>query len=173
MSSPGPTEPPEDPGEGVPLLLLLLALVVVVLALIIGVQVFRVVAGLIAPADAPLPAQVTEIEHENLAYGTDQWRYTTPLNPCEVVAFYEEEGSTCTVREGLCEDTQYISPSFSVERAASCTGLGSFSVFGVRWDVVIGTTYSGGEDATYFDLLRETLWSGPPPPATSTPPPAR
>ncbi len=158
-------------GWSPPLWVILLALAVLVFAVFVGVGVFRALSGLIFPPSPPLPDSVTAVEHENLAHGRDLWRYESALNPCELVAFYEQQNSTCTLSvPSTCDGTTYNSLDYSVESFATCTGQGTYSIYGLRWELTVDVAWSREGETTYFDLMRETLWSGPPPVATSTPP---
>ena len=162
----------QDEGRGGPPLWVIgLAVVAIVIALVIGLQVFRALYGLVFPPDPPLPDEITELSHNNKGHGYDEWSYASPLNACELTTFYIEQGSNCVITEGMCTDDRYQSPGYSLESAATCYGTATYSVFGLRWEVIISTKWSQDGDSTTFELERETLWAGPAPIATSTLPP--
>ncbi|GAB4508507.1 MAG: hypothetical protein OHK0046_01160 [Anaerolineae bacterium] len=149
--------------------MILVALVVgVVLSLVFGLQLFRVVSGLVFPPEPPTPPGLTLSVHENLDHGVDEWVYSSAaLSPCEIVAFYEGENSLCTTT--WCDGGAFNSPGYALEEVAVCIGTDTFSIFGLRWEAVIYTRYISGEEVTYVDVRRDVLWSGPAPAATTSP----
>lgn len=180
MSTSGPTDTQPVPdsesqvesrGCSPPLWLILVALVVLVFSLIFGVQLFGVLVGFVFPPGPPLPADVAEVEHENIGHGVDRWLYEAALDPCQLISFYEDAGSVCIYADNLCgADGEYVSSGFRRDEAATCTGQDTFSIFGLLWDVEISTLFRAGEEITRFEITRLALWGGPPL-ATSTPQP--
>lgn len=153
-----------------PLWLILLAFGVVVLAVVIGLQVFGVLYGLLFPPDAPRPDDVVRLAHETIDTQVYEWRYETGLDPCALIAFYEAEGSTCSVVSGACQAGRYVPPLYEVDAFAHCEGVQTFSVFALRWRVTIEPVYRAAPEGSTFTLLSEVLWGGAPRP-TSTPSP--
>ncbi len=149
-------------------------LIVLVIASFIAVRVFGVLAAMIFMEDAPLPNNSAETLHNNLGYGADFWTYTSSLNPCEIMAFYEANDSHCVVIEPLCSGDRFNNPGYALDEVASCIGTDEVSIFGVRWEVKIYTVFADRDnrEQTTFDLRRDMLWTGPAPEATSTPPPS-
>lgn len=137
------------------LLLIGLAVATVIVALVIALELFGIVGGLVFMADAPLPDDAQEVSHRNLAYGADEWLYRTRLTVDELVDFYESHGAMCR------EERAVIGP----ESHMICVGIDEVSVFGVRWEMQVERF----QQVTTFDLRREMLWSGPAPQATTAP----
>jgi hypothetical protein len=162
-------DPPESHGCRPPLWAIIGLLIIMVGALFLGIQLFRVLFGLVFPEDPPIPPNAVETSHESVYYGVDDWRYETELNPCELARFYEDEGAVCVIQEGLCADESYHSPGYTIESVATCSGRKNFAGFGMLYDLTIGIhSRRGADEQTYFNIRRETLWGGPPRP-TSTP----
>jgi len=167
------TDPPTDSderGRSVPIWLIGVAVAALVVAIVVAVPIFRALSGLVFPADPPLPPDVTELAHDNIAHGYDRWRYETDQNVCEVATFYEAAGGTCTTADGMCVDGQYNSLGYGIEDIATCYGTDTFSIFGLRWELTMDIIDRREGEFTAFELERETLWAGPAPVATSTPP---
>lgn len=140
-------------------LYLLLAAMGLLVAAYIGVQLFVIVYGLVFPPDAPVPDGSTLIEHENFAYGVDEWLYGTQVNPCDVVTFYLESDANCRVSPGQCGIGITDPVGQSVQNVATCSGNTSFSIFDMGWEVTIAAGYRTG-DPTRFRLRREVFWIG-------------
>ena len=139
-----------------------------VLALFIVTQVAGVFYAIIFPAPPPLPAEVTQLSHESNGHGVDEWLYGTDVDPCDILAYYQDRSNSCRVSDGVCGSNP-IDVNAPGQHVARCSGMTSFSIFGMRWSVNIATGYtseSGGR--TQFQLQREVLWSGGAIP-TSTP----
>ena len=152
-----------------PLWLIVLGLVALVGAVFVGVPVLRALSGLVFPADPPLPPNVTEISHDNIAHGYDRWRYTTDQTVCDVAEFYIDAGGICTTPAGMCVDGDYNSLGYGIENIATCYGTGEFSIFGLRWELTMDIIRTRDGEFTEFEIEREALWSGPAPIATSIP----
>ncbi|MFW5691107.1 MAG: hypothetical protein ACOCXZ_01290 [Chloroflexota bacterium] len=165
-------QPPQVDGEPEgcrpPLWLILVALGLLVLASITGVYVFNALYGLVFQPEAPRPRALVELAHEEIARGVDRWQYEVPLNPCEVVQFYEARGSTCTVSEGVCAGERYTAPVYEIDAVATCTGVQPFSIYALRWVVTVDPIYAPDPVSSTFSLFSEVLWGGPPR-ATATP----
>lgn len=150
------TSPPRRRG----LLPLLAAVVLVGIALFVASQFIGVLYALVFPANAPVPQNVTELEHTSEAYGVDQWLYSTSEDACVMVRFFENNGGVCNVAPGMCSggfiSTGPFSPATNV---AQCSGDVMFSIFAMRWRSNIATGYRDGEP-TRFQLGREVYWTG-------------
>lgn len=145
-----------------PLWVILLAGVVVILSAYVGLQIFGVLWGIVFPPDAPRPDDVVELTHTGGDYGYDEWAYESALNPCELIAFYEAEGSTCTINAGSCDGMTYIHPVYEEPNFAICTGMEEFSIFALQWEVTLDVLYIENPSFSRFTLVSEVLWSGAP-----------
>jgi hypothetical protein len=142
------------------LLTLVAGMVLIALSVFAGIQVIGVLYGIIFPAEPPLPQSITQLEHSSEAYGVDEWVYSTPIDACEIVRFYDSWGR-CVFAPGMCrgrfkQDEIIITQGDNV---AQCTGEINFSIFAMRWRSIIATGYKNG-DATRFRLSREVFWTG-------------
>jgi len=166
----------DDSGWAPPLWLIGVAVVALVGAVVVGIPIFQALYTLVFPPEPPLPDGVIELEAENLGHGYDRWLYQSTLNVCEVAAFYEESGSRCFTPPGMCVDGEYNRVGYPVEFTPTCVGADTYSAFGVRWELTMDSVWTptnpDAQDGTVFSLERETLWSGPSPVSTSTPPPS-
>lgn len=159
--------PTQDAAEGTSpprrrrgLLPLLVAVVLVGIALFAASQFIGVLYGLVFPAKAPVPSNVTELEYSSEAYGVDQWLYSTSEDACVLVRFFENNGGVCNVSPDICSGGFIGSGPFSPStNVAQCTGDVTFSIFAMRWRSNIATGYSDG-DPTRFQLGREVYWTG-------------
>lgn len=179
MNRPGsPDTPPEQldeaesrlGGRRPPLHIILLGVLALALAVFIATQVLGILYAIVLPPPPPLPDAVTVISHTNTAYGVDEWLYSTISAPCQVVIFYEEQGSTCRTAPGWCALTDQPQPDESVnfggvynQHVALCSGASKFSIFAMSWDVAISTG-SGPDELTNFRIAREIYWTGGVPP---------
>jgi len=151
-------------------LMLVLLVFILLLSVYIGIQLFGVLFGMIFPPDAPVPSDVVELSHDNLAYGVDDWLYGTTQNGCEVVQFYIEQDGVCDVPPGVCGTGAFFSPNGASQNLGSCYADVEFSIFTMRWNVEIATGY-GGDSLTKFRLKREIFWIGTPPSESAVPTP--
>lgn len=147
---------------------IVLAVLAVALAVFIGSQVIGVLFAIVFPADAPLPENVVELEHESASYGVDEWYYSTATDACAIVRFYEANGGECRVAPGLC-NSGFVEGGFLTEgqNVAQCEGQVEFSLFAMEWYANIATGY-GEDQPTRFRLEREVFWGGQVPPAFPT-----
>jgi hypothetical protein len=146
-----------------PLWLIIIALGMVVVTAVFGVRLFGVVWGLVFPPDAPRPDAIVELAHKSLANGVDEWRYQTPLSPCEVIAFYTDAGGACALTSTYCaDDGPFTPPVYEQPYLAECTHVEPFSIFALRWLVTVDTTYNPRPQTTTFTLFSEVLWDGMP-----------
>lgn len=138
---------------------LLLAAVGLVAAAYVGVQLFGIIYGLIFPPEAPVPSDALLIEHENFAYGVDEWLYGTQTTACDLVTFYLENGANCRLTPGQC-GTGVTSPlGQTIQNVATCRGRETFSIFEMAWETTIAAGYRTG-DPTRFRVRREVFWIG-------------
>ncbi len=141
-----------------PWLTIVVGVVAILFAIYIGTNVIGVLYSILFPASAPLPANVTEVEHENLAYGVDEWVYATHTEACDVVQFYIDQGGQCRIPPGTCSEQRItFTPGQNV---GQCTGEVYFSIFAMRWDVTIAGGYRDDIGQTRFRLSREIFWGG-------------
>ena len=136
----------------------LLAIVLIV-AGIIGFQLLGILYGLIFPPDAPLPDDVFEMSHENLAYGSDRWLYGTNIDGCALVEFYVANDGECVVTPTACVGGEFGTTSPNQQTIATCEGEKEFSIFALRWSVTIGAGYAT-EPITRFNVEQDVLWFG-------------
>lgn len=159
-SEPTPTVQSEKPDRARGGLLPILAAVVLfAIALFIASQIVGVLYGMVFPAQAPLPANTTQLEHKNEAYGVDEWFYSSPDDACAVTRYYQQNGGFCIFAPGVCESgftRVEINPGDNVAR---CSGDVYFSIFAMRWHANIAAGYTNG-DPTRFRLSREVFWTG-------------
>lgn len=148
-----------------PLLFVLLAGVVIV-SLIIGIQAFGILYSIVFPPLPPLPNNVTEVRHDNIAYGVDDWLYHSSSDACDIVQFYEDAGGTCRVVANQCVNGEAVtsSTSRSSQQVAFCTGDVTFSLFAYRWEANIAASSRYDDTQAEFNLLREVFWTGAVPP---------
>lgn len=153
---------PANSGCRPPLWLILLSLVAVLAALVFGIQLIGVVAGLIFLPDVPLPDGANQNAHDNQAYGVDEWQYELPGDPCAAVTFFASEGADCIGQDDYCPDGVYDPPSYETEQIAECVHSGDHSIFGYRWRVSILPRYEPNPESTTVTAMREMLWGGAP-----------
>lgn len=170
---------PEAEDENVPiprwqtLPFLIVIAVALGVAAIVGFQLISILYAIIFLPDAPLPPDVTEIEHENFTYGSDRWVYGSSMDGCLLIDFYVNSDGTCVVAPGVCGGNGFATSSLNAQQVGTCDGEQAFSIFGMRWQVSISSGYSV-EPITRFELTRDVLWFGlpsedNPPEQTATP----
>ena len=160
---------PLPPTRRVPVQIIILGLIAIVFAVVIGSQVIGVLYAIFFPPTAPVPDQVTLVSHDSKDYGTDDWLYTSnKLSACDVVHFYESKDSQCRIAPTWCTDENSIqSPAGSSsigQNVARCVATQNFSIFALRWEVVIATGSTSAE-TSQFRLNREIFWTGAVPPS--------
>lgn len=167
VAEPVSPPPPADDGSGKLRQRLMLVVIGLILVggLVVGVQLFRVVYGLVFPEEPPLPDAVTEVRHSNIAYGVDEWLYTTQQDACAVTQYYIESGGTCVLVPGMCSPNGFDPQYRSQQHVSDCSGVVEFSIFEMRWEATISGGYSSG-DPTRFILRREVFWIGSAPRST-------
>ncbi len=153
----------------VPARIIILGMVAVVFAVVVGSQVIGVLYAIFFPPAAPIPDQVTLVSHASKDYGTDDWLYSSDkLSACDVVRYYEAKDGQCRVAPLACaEDGSTHTSSGSNakgQNVARCTANQNFSIFALRWEVVIATG-STAEETSQFRLNREIFWTGAVPPS--------
>ncbi|MBI5669184.1 MAG: hypothetical protein HZC41_14360 [Chloroflexi bacterium] len=148
----------------IPWQVLLLGLAGLALALLVGSQVIGVLYSIVAPPLPPLPEGVALLEHTGADYGVDEWLYGTPQSACDVVRFYENNGADCRLSNGGCSGMRAgETPSTEPQSVAQCEGEKRFSIFAMRWNVIVATGYQQN-GPTHFRLTREVFWTGDIPP---------
>lgn len=154
-------------GRRVPVKVIVMGLIAIVFAIVTGSQVIGVLYAIFFPPAAPLPDKVTLVSHTSKDYGTDDWLYTSSQTACDVVRFYESKEAECRVAPVWCADetSQITSDGSSTggQNVARCIGTQNFSIFALRWEVVIATG-SSKDQLTQFRLNREIFWTGAVPP---------
>ncbi len=133
--------------------------IVLIVAAVIGIQLLTIIYALIFPPDAPLPDDVVEISHENLAYGVDKWLYGTSIDGCALVEFYVTNGGDCVVAPGVCGTSGFENVSPGQQSIATCDGQIEFSIFSMHWSTNIASGYSI-EPITRFNVEQEISWFG-------------
>ena len=152
----------------VPARIIVLGLIAIVFAVVIGSQVIGVLYAIFFPPAAPIPDQVTLVSHNSKDYGTDDWLYSSnKLSACDVVHYYESKEGQCRIAPTWCTDTNSVQTptgSSSVgQNVARCVATQNFSIFALRWEVVIATGATPNE-TSQFRLNREIFWTGAVPP---------
>jgi hypothetical protein len=149
-----------------PLKLIIILIIALVLALIIGTQIIGVFYSIFFPPNPPLIGNTQLVSHRSEDYGVDTWHYSAAVSPCEVVDYYESNGSTCSLAPYWCAGSDAgnrRSGNFANEHVAECIGTQYFSIFAMRWIVNIAAGSAPDLD-TQFRLDREVFWSGVVPP---------
>jgi hypothetical protein len=161
-----PEGEPEATGFRLPLKLVIILIVALVLALIISTQIIGVFYSILFPPNPPLFGNVQLVSHRSPDYGVDTWHYTAAVNPCEVVSYYESNGSTCSLAPYWCTgsvEADRPSANLTNDYVAECIGTQYFSIFAMRWIVNIAAGNNPDSEAQ-FRLDREVFWSGVVPP---------
>ncbi len=164
-------QPPDDGSSRTtqrPWLTVLLGILALVLAVFVGTQVIGVLYAIVFPANAPLPPDITESRHENLAYGVDEWVYITDTAVCDIMAFYQEQADDCLINSIFCDGANPEIPPPG-QHIGRCSAEVEFSIFAMRWEVNVST--GDTRENTQFLLEREVFWTGavPPPPDLPAP----
>lgn len=143
-----------------------LALGLALLLIVVGAQAAAILYALVAPPEPPLPPGAVQLSHSSEAHGLDHWSYSAAENACETVRYYEAVAQRCSVEPIWCFDSSELAPPIGGggQRVAACTADVPFSLFLMRWNVVI----EGGYDPaapTRLQVSREISWTGALPPA--------
>ncbi len=162
--------PPDDSSSTTrrPWLIVLLGILALLLAVFVATQVIGVLYAIVFPANAPLPPDITESSHKNLAYGVDEWIYITDAEVCDIMAFYQEQADDCLINSIFCGDENPEIP-MPGQHIGRCSGEVEFSIFAMRWEVIIST--GDTRENTQFLLAREVFWTGAVPPPMDLPAP--
>ncbi|MEP7291202.1 MAG: hypothetical protein ABI835_05435 [Chloroflexota bacterium] len=154
-------ESPQEPGgRRISLLALVLLIAVVGLAAYIGANVLGVLFAVISPPMPPMPLNLTETRHENVAYGVDHWRYTSTENACTLVKYLEENGGECEYAPMQCIEPPEQSTSVAMATegiVGRCGGRIDFSIFTMTW---FGLVIRESETEVQLQLDREVYWMG-------------
>lgn len=157
---------PSSEKRGVPLHVILLGAVALVLAVIIGSQVMGVLYAIFFPPAVPLPEQVTLQNHTTADYGVDDWLYSSSMPACDIVAFYIANDAQCRVAPLWCTsegDVTASIPSARNQNIARCETTQTFSIFALRYEVIVATGATADE-VSQFRVNREIYWTGAVPP---------
>lgn len=152
--------------RSVPIRIIILGAVVVVFGLVIGSQVIGVLYAIFFPPAAPLPEQITLISHTSADYGTDDWLYSSTIEACDIVRFYQENNAQCRIAPLWCNAEDQSSAAIPSERNQNigrCEATQTFSIFALRYEVVVATG-STRDEVSQFRLNREIYWTGAVPP---------
>ncbi len=154
-----------------PPFLLIALLVAFGLSLVVGLNILRVLYGVIAPPLPPLPDQVAEVSHESEAYGADIWSYTAADDPCVVAAYYEAQGGTCDLTPMQCSQPG-SAPQTELAQSvvARCHGSVAFSIFNMQWWALVVRNNDTPQTPTTLNLEREVFWIGTGPRAATPAP---
>lgn len=155
------TSPEESSGRlSLPCLIMtLIAAVLLVFAVLFATRIFGVLYGIVFPANPPLPTGLVRLEHNNLAYGVDEWVYGTEQDGCEILDYYQRNGGTCSIAPGICGPSGFQRSGFSSQNIGACTGTEEFSIFAMRWEMNVTSGYRS-PPTTRFSLRREVFWTG-------------
>ncbi|MDZ4671218.1 MAG: hypothetical protein SH821_10135 [Phototrophicales bacterium] len=154
--------------EGVfPLWLVMILGIGVVACAIFSIPIFGSLYGIVFPPAPPLPDFSSQTEKTVIDHGVEETRYTSSLNPCQVVQFYINEGGVCEVLWDVCIGDQFTTRNRSFIPFGMCTGTTSAGAFGIRWTVDIDLLYP--PDQTVFVVSHEVLWGGMPRPTSTIP----
>ncbi len=142
----------------IPFLGLALLVGVVALAGYIGVNVLTVLFAVVSPPLPPMPANLVEISHENVAYGVDRWRYTSTEDACSLVKFLEDNSGVCVYAPLQCATNPEQTNRFAADGlVARCDGSIDFSIFTMNW---FGLVVKNSDSQSRLDLDREVFWLG-------------
>ena len=163
---------PEDADQAQrPPFLLIALLIAFGLALIVGLNILRVLYGVIAPPLPPVPDRVTQISHESEAYGADIWSYTAVDDPCADATFYEAQGGTCEYTPLQCSEPGSAPFSeLAQSTVARCHGNVAFSIFNMQWWALVLRNNDTPNTPTTINLEREVFWIGTGPRAATPAP---
>jgi len=134
---------------------LLVGIVVLIVSLIVGVQVFSVLYGLILPPLPPIPADSRQIQHDNPLYGQDEWLYGVDQSACDVVRFYAEQHA-CALPT-ICTSGANVPIGYDL---ATCSQTMDFSVFSLAWQADIQPASPPG--TTAITVSRQIYWNNRP-----------
>lgn len=155
-------------GRRVPTKIIVMGLIAIVFAVVIGSQVIGILYAIFFPPAPPIPDQVTLVSHSSKDYGVDDWFYTSNQQACDVLHYYESKEGQCRVAPIACGTSETPSAAKDVngvgQNVARCIGTQNFSIFALRWEVVIATGAASSNE-TEFRLNREIYWTGAVPPS--------
>lgn len=164
QAPPNPEQPAADvrPGilAGIPLwAAVLLAIAALVFAAIVIAQVASPLAGLLSPADPPVFAPATLIEHRNMGNGVDEWIYATEASGCQVYEWYQERADLCRPSPLLnCQTDETDPGQVGQYHIGYCQGSEPFGGFASDWEIYIADGYNEDGMRTRFNLAREVDW---------------
>ncbi len=150
----------------VPIRIIVMGIIAIVFAVVIGSQVIGILYAIFFPPAAPIPDEVTLVSHTSKDYGVDDWLYSSSKPACDIVRFYVENDGECRITPTWCGDANSSPQPDTTNRGqnvARCEATQNFSIFALRWEVVIATG-SNADEASQFRLNREIFWTGAVPP---------
>jgi hypothetical protein len=152
----------------VPIKIIVMGLIAIVFAVVIGSQVISILYAIFFPPAPPVPDQSTLVSHSSKDYGVDDWYYSSKQSACDVYHYYESQDGQCRVAPIACDANETQSATKDVngvgQNVARCVGTQNFSIFALRWEVVIATGAASSLE-TEFRLNREIYWTGAVPPS--------
>jgi hypothetical protein len=127
----------------------------------IGPGLIGMLWGIIAPPEPPVPPGVRLLDYRNEAYGVDTWTYGTDQDVCDLVAFYQDQGGTCTIVPPRCHPAPDSIIPRSDEWIASCSGEQAFTAFTMHWrfDVPLRSGLTN-QVRMRFEVSRRIFWAG-------------
>ena len=158
-----------QPSRSVPMKIIVLGLIAIVFAVVVGSQVIGIFYAIFFPPAAPIPDQVMLVSHNSTDYGTDDWLYTSDkLSSCDVLHYYQAQDGQCRVAPTWCGDSgsneAATGSNSRGQNVARCVATKNFSIFALRWEVIIATGATSNE-TSQFRLNREIFWTGAVPPS--------
>lgn len=148
---PDPTAP-KDKRPIVPVWVAIAGLVLAIaLAIVIVIQIAAPLSELVLGADSDIPipdGAKLQSESDNAGRAQHEWLYSMPkADGCEVAAFYQEQGATCSYSPFACE----LAPEVDVLRqVAICSKTEKGLIDGYTWEVIISTEYQQDETSTIY-----------------------
>lgn len=127
-----------------------LAIVLLVSICAVVIRPMSALMGLLFIPNPPIPPQAEQLAERSPGYGTNTWIFETPVEACDVVRFYHQQG-TCDVMTGHCG----MSGEKADALAATCVGATRFSEFVMNWEADIFDY----PRQTRIELHRDTIWT--------------
>ncbi len=116
-------------------------------------------AGLVSPPDPPLFEPSRLVEHRGLAYGVDEWDYTSETPGCEVYAWYQARAESCLSDPvSSCPAGRTDPAQAGSSGVGYCQGTIAFGEFSADWVVYISDGYNTGDGRAHFSIAREVNW---------------
>ncbi len=163
-----PDASPAEPGDaergpgsgGLPLWLIVavgvgsLAVAAAIIAAVAGP-----LAGLVSPPDPPIFEPARLVEHRGVAYGVDEWDYSSEATGCEIYAWYQTQAESCALEPLVsCPSGRTDPAQGGASGVGYCQGTITFGEFSANWKVSISDGYNTGDGRTHFSIAREVNW---------------